>query len=661
MLRRLLRVVPVTAALLAGRLEAQVSPGPLANAHRNLEGTLKCTQCHGPGKDAMPARCTACHADIGWLATQGRGYHGSGPVKAASCASCHPDHAGADFRLIKWPEGSAARFDHRRAGWALEQSHAAVDCAACHRADRRVSPAAARAPGGRSTWTGLESGCASCHADPHRGALGTACTACHDAGTWTRTPGFRHDTTAYALTGKHAAVACGACHASPRLPLRRTAGGEVIPIYRPVPFQSCASCHRDPHAGGFGAGCTACHTTAGFGEVSAGTGFDHGVTRFPLSGRHTAVRCAGCHTDFTSATGRRPPSATCADCHKPDPHGGTATLAGRAVDCGVCHSERGFTPGTLTAQQHAATRFPLEGKHAAVRCGACHAADTSTAAARRTAHVVMRPGFATCAGCHADRHGGQFANRPGRGECAECHGPGGWAPSTFGRQAHASSGLALEGRHGEIPCQACHAATRRGLRALPPRPAGAADFVVAGIEQTCAGCHLDPHGGRFEPGRCAACHTAERFAPSSVTVASHAAFAFPLAGAHRAVPCMACHGELAARPSAGGMLLLGGSTPRVSRFETPTGCADCHRAASPHGDQFDRRSYRGTCGACHDAAGFKPATRFDHDSLTNFRLEGGHRAVACQRCHVQGSGAAGGAIVYRIERTRCEDCHAGRP
>ena len=51
----------------AARLVGQVSPGPLTRAHGELEGTLKCTKCHGGGKEAMPARCASCHKDIGWL------------------------------------------------------------------------------------------------------------------------------------------------------------------------------------------------------------------------------------------------------------------------------------------------------------------------------------------------------------------------------------------------------------------------------------------------------------------------------------------------------------------------------------------------------------------------------------------------------------------
>ncbi|MBK9690725.1 MAG: hypothetical protein IPO73_03400, partial [Gemmatimonadetes bacterium] len=48
------------------RLEGQVSPGPLAKPHAELEGTLKCTKCHGGGNAGMKERCLSCHKDIGW-------------------------------------------------------------------------------------------------------------------------------------------------------------------------------------------------------------------------------------------------------------------------------------------------------------------------------------------------------------------------------------------------------------------------------------------------------------------------------------------------------------------------------------------------------------------------------------------------------------------
>ena len=54
--------------------------------------------------------------------------------------------------------------------------------------------------------------------------------------------------------------------------------------------------------------------------------------------------------------------ATCSHCHA-DPHAGTAKGT-----CTDCHTTEAFAPSTFDAARHAATGFPLQGKHAAVAC-----------------------------------------------------------------------------------------------------------------------------------------------------------------------------------------------------------------------------------------------------------------------------------------------------
>lgn len=666
---RLVGLLLLLAAAPVARLTAQVSPGPLARPHQELEGTLKCTRCHAGGKEAMRARCVACHQDIGWLAERNRGLHGSAAARGERCATCHPDHAGADFHLVKWPDGSRERFDHRRAGWRLEQSHAALRCEECHEAANRKSPAAALAANRRSNWTGLETACVTCHEDVHRGALGGACTACHDAGKWKATPGFEHDTTDYPLTGRHAEVACDQCHLAARLSPRRDQGGHLIPVYQPVPHGSCASCHADPHGGQFGRDCTACHaTTRPFTQVSGGAGFDHGRTRFPLRGLHATTRCAACHQSFQTEKDKHPGFGTCTACHA-DPHGGSATLAGRSVDCAACHGERGFSPGTLSIERHQETRFPLAGRHRTVRCAGCHVKDPSAAGTKwGSARVVIRPGFGTCAACHADPHGTQLAGRAGGVECGGCHVVEGWKPSRFDRAAHAKLRLPLDGRHAEVACRACHGADRKALPPLGgPSQLGPAGFAFKGLDPACGSCHVDPHRGRYEAkgqrpvrGGCLACHDTRAFSPAAVDVTAHQGFRFALTGAHRATPCAACHQELGRRvPAKAPTLVAAAGQPSMLVFEAPLTCAECHRSA--HGTQFDGRRDGGRCDACHDTDGFAPASRFDHDRDAAFALQGGHRTVPCASCHRPDPKAtAPGRLLYRPLSGKCESCHAGK-
>jgi hypothetical protein len=652
--------------LMSTPLAGQISPGPLAAAHATLEGPTQCTTCHGSRRDAMTGQCAACHKDIGRLLDQGRGYHGSAEVKGTPCASCHPDHAGKGFEMVEWPDGGMKSFDHKRAGWALALKHAEATCADCHTDEFQVP--GVRDLSVRTTgqgYTGLDTTCTSCHEDIHRGALKQNCTVCHDAGSWSVTPGFDHDTTAYALTARHADVKCDDCHLDARLSPRSDGKGHLIPVYKPVSFESCASCHTDPHSGGLGPKCADCHSTRGF-QVIDKNRFDHDRTKYPLRGKHVTTACASCHKDFSTPALKTPKFATCVECHT-DAHNGTATLAGRRVDCASCHSVNGFALSTYTTASHATTPYPLEGKHLTVKCAACHSRSTATTAAKTlgSARVVIRPKYAQCTDCHADDHGGQRMASTNKGECAACHRVTGWTPSTFDSAAHAQTNLALDGRHQEIACVACHGLARAEL---PPMTGtatiGKAGFRFRITETECAACHTDPHRGRFSDGGsgvtpmgCPACHGMRAFRPSTTDIAAHARFEFPLEGAHRATPCSACHDELTRPASAARSTLVRGSGGFADlRFEATRECAACHE--TPHGDQFAAWDARGGCAACHTVAAFVPAANFDHDTDASFSTRGAHERVPCARCHVRDAAALPTEpLRYRPLSGRCEACH----
>ena len=208
-----LPVLFVTACLgMAGTLGAQISPGPLAKAHAQLEGALNCTRCHGPAARR--------HVGIVPLLPQGgRVAGGAKPADTTPAVKRGRRTVPPVIRIMQAPTsrsspgraGSEERFDHRAAGWALEGSHREVRCAECHTAEYRVSESATLLKRRTATgWTGLETTCASCHRsdDEHRGALNAKCDACHDSRDWKPAPRFSHDSTDYALTGKHAEVEC---------------------------------------------------------------------------------------------------------------------------------------------------------------------------------------------------------------------------------------------------------------------------------------------------------------------------------------------------------------------------------------------------------------------------------------------------------------------
>lgn len=659
----------VSAALLALPAPAgsQISPGPLARAHHDLDGPMQCAKCHGLRREPMTRLCLDCHKDIAWGVERNRGLHAREQKKP--CASCHPDHAGVGFALVAWSEGAASKFDHARAGWLLEDKHAGAKCESCHAVKFRVSPAAALSKrNGSAGWLGLETTCASCHRgdDVHRNALGAKCESCHDIRGWKPAPKFDHAASKYPLTGKHEDVACDKCHLAARLPVRRSADGKRIPLFKPVPFKECSSCHDDPHKGRLSRRCGDCHVTRGFAIIDKKE-FDHGLTRYALAGKHRSVSCAACHG--VNLSRKNPPYATCGSCHT-DAHRGEATLAGKPADCAACHSVEGFAASTFPLAQHESTRYALAGKHRQVKCSACHTAvrSANVAAGTRAKIVRLHPAFARCATCHEDSHGGQLAARADQGACEGCHGVGGWKPSTFSSPAHAKLRLPLDGRHEAIACAACHSSARAGLPAFARTVTlGKAKVLFRVPEVACASCHVDPHAGRYSAGGavpiadgCRGCHDTYVFRPSTVSVATHARFSLALEGAHRATPCVACHAEMkpSAHPVSTLLLSARGVTALPFTARRATTCQSCHE--NPHGTQFVARKDRGACDGCHGTNAFAPATRFDHRRDASFALEGAHANVACAACHKAESTATRGLrVVYRPLSGKCESCHTG--
>lgn len=618
----------------------------------------------------MDAKCLACHGEIDWLRARARGLHGRS--KNSACASCHPDHGGRDFALIAWEKGGAERFDHARAGWPLTGKHAALECAACHQQeDLRRSAALALAPatkwgGDGPRFIGLETECAACHEDVHRGALGGQCAACHETQSFAIEK-FDHSRARFALTGAHQRVGCGECHARPELDLPHDSQGVPHPLFKPLKFAACSDCHRDPHEGRLGTVCSSCHGTESFRKIDR-AGFDHDRTRYPLRGRHATVACARCHDPARGESAVRPAFGRCGDCHV-DAHAGQATRGGRPADCSSCHDVQGFERATFTVNDHAATRYPLLGAHRRVSCGSCHARAGEPDAARRLgfARVAMRPASGECRDCHRDPHGSQLVPATSENSCATCHSLDAFRPSTFGLADHAKTGLPLSGAHADAPCASCHALHREGIPDPPGGRAGLGEARVIlrpGVE--CTDCHRDPHRGRYRardatPGRgCVDCHDTTRFRPSLVDADRHGKYGFVLAGAHEATPCFGCHGAAisrgqlerrSTRVSAGG--------PPVVLAEGRTRCEDCH--VDPHAGQFDEGRGRVGCDSCHDVQTFDPASRFDHERGAEFSLGGAHANVPCARCHLRADLPGGeNTVIYRGTPSACVSCHGAK-
>jgi hypothetical protein len=617
-------------------LRAQISPGALSTAHGFLSGPSNCTRCHDLAKGSPSFNCLNCHQEISRRLDERRGLHPSltgGDRTGHSCASCHSEHNGRNFALVRW-DTPLARFDHRRAGYALEGKHATLSCKSCHEPGH-LSPE--RSPGimvkdPSRTWLGLSPKCSGCHADEHRGQLSPDCANCHNSTRWKDAAQFNHDRSRFILSGAHQSVACQKCHTKADDP-------KPFTRYRDLSFSDCTPCHADPHKGAFRQSCQSCHQPQRWKIQQPTSLFNHGSTRFALEGKHASLGCPSCHTgaDFKSPV----PHARCTDCHKKDPHRGEFSLRADGGDCSACHKVGGFTPTTFTLESHATSRFPLQGKHESLACARCHR--------DKNKMPVYRFESLDCKACHVDSHGGQFSASPLENKCEACHTVQGFVPSSFSLSRHRQSRFPLTGAHGAVLCRECH---KRRTDIYPQPPV--AYLIESG---SCTDCHRDPHNGDLasrmavlrEDGRpvgCEACHRTSGW--KEIHSFDHDSTSFLLRGAHKSAACESCHKTANLRAG----------LHNVSFKSAPRQCSGCHDDV--HGGQFAAAVAAPDCGRCHGPLKWKPSL-FDHDRDSGYRLSGAHRNVPCAMCHRATREISGRTVVmYNRTSHECRDCHAGQ-
>jgi hypothetical protein len=380
-------------------MEGLVTPGPLSAAHAKLEAN--CGACHESfSRGAQNSKCVTCHKTVADDVRARTGFHGKTNAGAQPCKSCHSDHQGRGFALVKFnPVG----FNHQTTDYPLIGGHAKAKCADCHQAGKK--------------YRGTPTACATCHAktDPHRGKLGPACQSCHTVATWKTQLPFDHSTTKFALLGAHRAATCKSCHAGER--------------WKGTPTQ-CIACHAkdDVHKGALGPACASCHTAVKWKNST----FDHDDTAFPLIGKHGSITCAACHG---VANALRKPPRTCIGCHaKQDVHKGS-----NGADCARCHNSRDWKQSSFN--HDTMTRFALKGAHRPLECRACH---------KQPPRIVKLA--VTCFACHAsdDPHKGRFGP-----ECARCHNEVTWKDKVA--FDHALTRFPLLGKHAPLACTQCHA------------------------------------------------------------------------------------------------------------------------------------------------------------------------------------------------------------
>lgn len=450
-----------------------------------LEGahaTVECRTCHTPANIPDPEPLRAAKKDLE------RTFLGLDP----SCLSCHRDEHRAQLGddclkchgFDTWKP--APEFDHSRARFRLTGRHVDVDCAKCHPSERDN-----RFDGDPTfnRYVGIDfAQCSACHSDPHQGRLGANCSGCHATTGWSAiaaTSNFDHGRTRFPLRGRHADLQCESCH-KPGRPFRGMA------------FQRCMDCHSDFHAGQFaarpdGPDCENCHTESGFSPATF-TVEQHQRGDFPLEGAHLAIPCMACHAGSPPGTraGRSMiqvnrftfAATTCATCHG-NPHGEglPAPVAGRD-ECLTCHTSESWRELEF---DHAATRFPLEGRHETTDCVSCHPRGDGAAG---QVPIDFKAASLECQACHTDIHRGQFitgrrigAEVVAANDCSRCHTPATrWEATRFEHNRDAR--FALEGAHAEVPCASCH------------RTETLADDISVvrykPMETSCVSCHGGP-------------------------------------------------------------------------------------------------------------------------------------------------------------------------
>lgn len=450
--------------------------------------------------------------------------------------------------------------------------------------------------------------CRSCHTD-HKGRAARIVKLDERA--------FDHRLTDFPLSAAHAAptLKCASCHQPGRK-------------HREAP-DTCNGCHRkdDVHKGRLGDDCARCHNEVRWKDIK----FDHNKTRFALHNKHDGLKCTACHKDNLY----KDTPLACVACHRKD----DSHKSRFGEKCEACHDDRGWKPSTFNHDTD--TKYALRGKHRTAKCESCH---TGT---------LYRDKLGTdCFGCHQkdDKHQGSLGRK-----CGDCHTESNWGVPRFD---HSKTRFPLRGKHLDTECKSCHKSQ-----------------VFKEAPMTCIGCHQkdDKHKGRFGEA-CGDCHTERNWKDSKF---DHDKTRFPLLGKHRPAKCESCHQDANFRKTPSDCLschkkddvhagTLGvrcadchnergwkdnvrfdhGRTrfPLVGRHvqvacekchatakykDVKTQCAECHER-----DDVHKRRLGPRCADCHNARDWK-LWDFNHDRRTRFVLDGKHRPLKCESCHVR--------------------------
>lgn len=453
---------------------------------------------------------------------------------------------------------------------------------------------------------------------------------------------FDHKKTGFSLEGKHSKLDCAKCHEAKR-------GADRI---RPHDLKfvgstaTCVSCHKKEDIHFFKGNwakqdCNACH---GVESWKTNLKFDHKRdAKFELIGSHAKLKCQDCHTP--SKTLGRPAlkghsiykwpnlkQAECLSCHQ-NFHAETLSPRFRNGKCATCHEQ---TTWKIQSFDHATTKYPLQGKHAELKCMDCHkqkgAVPTIAYSGKRAMNVKWHGLNKSCTSCHQDVHlFGKFTSNVTRqpNACVGCHSESSWKDiQGFNHSAHTR--FKIDGEHKGLKCADCHIPQRArwNSKTMLPVPAAQKNSKVGVYhwnrltQESCATCHKNVHIGVFSKQqlakKCSECHVTDGWKVVKTGKGfDHSKTRFPLTGKHREASCTNCH--------------VKGNKQVFTWNSTDKGfCIECHD--NVHNRQFSQKFASQSCSECHSTDSFVKRPPFNHD-LTRYSLNGAHKRLNCSECH----------------------------
>lgn len=387
-------------------------------------------------------------------------------------------------------------------------SPASEKCLKCH---QNISQAMDQQAGYHGKLVGL---CRDCHKE-HQGLLADIHPLNKEE--------FNHQLARFHLEGVHENISCLKCHEHDLSGESESLMGSASVIrYMGIKFDTCVSCHSDPHQDERSSDCLQCHTMNGWKRNNLKFVHDRD-SHFLLEGRHSTIPCEKCHVtqkekEAITMVKLYDVGETCGDCHE-DPHHRQFPRT-----CSTCHSEENWKEPLLYDAHGHSSSYPLVGKHNSVACQNCHQLPHSKAKLAEAQFVNLST---QCVDCHEDPHRGQFKN-----SCDQCHTEFGWKEPWLKDPHGLDSSFPLKGKHQQVPCEKCHL--------QPENQAKFAEAWFVNISHDCQSCHNDPHEKQMSAS-CDICHVENGWKDKYLLFSHDKHSSFKLDKMHNKFSCQSCH------------------------------------------------------------------------------------------------------------------------